>query len=142
MNIKSALAIAIMTSMVSCTGSSNDEDQEMKSIEYESLQDSITENTKHKQDMEKFKKNATDTLLANEKSISQFQERINTQKKEAKAEYQEKIAELNSKNTDLKKRITDFNTQNKSTWDSFKNEFSSDMNKLGKALKDFTVKNK
>ena len=52
-----------------------------------------------------------------------------------------KIAELNLKNSDMKKKLSDFKTDSKSQWEAFKTEFNSDMEQLGKSLKNLTVDN-
>ena len=53
-----------------------------------------------------------------------------------------KIAKLEMKNTDMKKRLADNNSENKENWENFKTEFNRDMDELGVAIKDFTIKNK
>ena len=78
---------------------------------------------------------------ANAKSIADFNARIATDKKEAKAEYKEKIAALELKNTYMKRKIADYKGDGKDGWAKFKEEFNHDMDELGKALKDFTIKN-
>lgn len=91
-------------------------------------------------DMEVYKKEKQAEIAANEQSILEFKSRIASQKTEARMEYKKKIDALNRKNSDLKKKIEDFKTDSKSSWDSFKTEFGRDMEELGAALKAFTVK--
>jgi hypothetical protein len=57
------------------------------------------------------------------------------------ADYTKRIEELRKRNTDLKTRLDNYDT-NTSDWDIFKREFSHDMDELGQSLKDFTVNNK
>jgi uncharacterized protein YPO0396 len=90
--------------------------------------------------METYKKEKEAEIAANEQSIQEFNTRIANQKTEARIEYKKTIDELNRKNSDLKKRIADFKTDSKSNWDSFKTEFGRDMDELGNAFKEFTVK--
>jgi nitrate/nitrite-specific signal transduction histidine kinase len=92
------------------------------------------------EDMETYKKEKEAEIAANEQSIQEFNTRIANQKTEARIEYKKTIDELNRKNSDLKKRIADFKTDSKSNWDSFKTEFGRDMDELGNAFKEFTVK--
>lgn len=91
--------------------------------------------------METFKQITAEKIAANEKSIKAFNERIADQKADAKIEYEQQIAELNRKNSDMKKKMEDFNAENKSSWDSFKTEFSHDMDELGNSIKNFTINN-
>ena len=48
---------------------------------------------------------------------------------------------LEQKNTELKKILSDYKDEGQDKWTSFKNEFNHDMDELGKAFKDLTVKN-
>ena len=54
---------------------------------------------------------------------------------------EKKIDELEQKNSELKKRLDDYKADGKEKWEKFKAEFSHDMDELGKAFKDLTVKN-
>jgi len=62
-------------------------------------------------------------------------------KKEAAADYKIKVDELEQKNSDLKKQMDDYKAEGKEKWEKFKTEFGHDMDELGNAFKDFTVKN-
>ena len=92
--------------------------------------------------MENFKKSTANKIAANEKSLQEFNARIADQKSEVKVEYEKQISVLNSKNSDLKKKLEDFKIDNINNWKVFKKEFVGDMETLGKAFKDFTIKNK
>ena len=80
-------------------------------------------------------------IAANEKSIADFNIRIANEKMEAKADYKKKVAELEQKNSDMKKRMDDYKADGKDKWQIFKAEFSHDMDGLGKAFADLTKKN-
>ena len=41
----------------------------------------------------------------------------------------------------MKKRLEDYKADSKDKWESFKTEFNHDMDELGSAFKDLTVKN-
>lgn len=97
-------------------------------------QDSITE-------FLKFKIEHQNQIRANEKSIADLRLGLASVSKENKAIYEKKLAELEGKNNALKIRLTEYNEEEKDQWQSFKTEFKSDMNKLGKAFSDFTVNN-
>lgn len=79
---------------------------------------------------------------ANNVSINEFKTRIASEKKEVRADYNEKITALELKNTDAKKRMDDYKEDGKDKWESFKREFNHDMDELSQSLKDFTVNNK
>jgi hypothetical protein len=98
-------------------------------------------NLEYDADLATFKKENAERILANDKSIAEFKARIAIQKKDAKAEYSERINELEKKNSDFKKKLDEYQETSKDKWVAFKAEFSRDMDELGNALKDLTIKN-
>jgi uncharacterized membrane-anchored protein YhcB (DUF1043 family) len=97
-------------------------------------------NQEMKDSIQEFKNESGDKIAIQEKNLAEFKARIANEKKESKDKYLEKLAILEQKNTDMKKRLADLNVDTKDNWLSFKTEFSADMNKLGDAIKDLTVK--
>jgi hypothetical protein len=63
------------------------------------------------------------------------------EKKEIQNKNNMELAILEQKNSDLKKKLDGFKEESKDKWDKFKAEFNHDMEELGKAFKEFTVKN-
>lgn len=92
-------------------------------------------------DMAKYKTETAEKIAANEIIIKDFNARIASQKKNAQVEYKQKVASLEQKNTDMKKKIDDYKLDGKENWEKFKTEFNHDMDELGKAFKDLTVNN-
>ena len=92
-------------------------------------------------DVELYRQQTAEKVAANNKSIADFNARIETEKAAAKADYKIKIAELEKKNSDLKMRLDDYKVEGKDQWETFKIEFNRDMDQLGQALQDLTVKN-
>jgi NADH/NAD ratio-sensing transcriptional regulator Rex len=80
-----------------------------------------------------------------EQRIANYEKQItelkNANKKKANSEYEKALAELEQKNSEMRKRLSDFNDENQKSWESFKTEFNHDMEKIGKAFKDITVNN-
>jgi len=99
-------------------------------------------NEEYLTDVENYRRESADKIATNERSIAEFKTRVANEKKEAKAEYQKKITDLEQKNTDMKKRMDDYKVEGKENWEKFKSEFKYDMDELGKAFKEFTVKSK
>jgi len=95
-------------------------------------------NSDYQADMKKFKEATADSIRANDKSIVEFKARIAKEKKEARAEYLKKIDALETENTDLKKRMDDFQADSKEKWEAFKASFTSDMHQLGDKLRKMT----
>lgn len=98
-------------------------------------------NEEYLADITNYRKETADKIAANEKSIAGFKARAAHEKKDTKADYKKKIAELEQKDSDMKKRMDDYKVEGKEKWELFKAEFSHDMDELGKAFKDLTVKN-
>jgi chromosome segregation ATPase len=96
-------------------------------------------NEAYLKEIEDYRKESAAKISANDKSIAAFNARIENEKKEVRDEYKKKIAELEQKNTDVKKRLDGYKADGKDNWANFKQEFSRDMDALGKALKDLTV---
>jgi septal ring factor EnvC (AmiA/AmiB activator) len=93
------------------------------------------------EDMKTYRAEAAERILENEKSIAEFKARVAKDKKEAKSEYNEKIADLEAKNTDMKKQLDNYQDDGFEKWKSFKTEFGKDMDSLGNAFKNLTIKN-
>lgn len=58
----------------------------------------------------------------------------------AKEEYEKKVNDLNSKNSDMKMRLDTFKFDSKTKWEAFKFELNKDMDELGQAINDFMGK--
>ena len=116
----------------------------------EGKQDNVTEakeNLDKAQDdyaaeVAKFKKESHERMEANDKTIAEYKSRMKEEKSEAKEEYNKKIASLEQKNSDMKKRMNEYKEDGKDKWQTFKREFSRDMEELGNSFKDFGVDNK
>lgn len=129
------IAVALLTS---CSSPSQ---------KLEAAQENVTDanndldkaNEAYMNEIEEYRKESAAKIDANNKSIAAFNARIENEKKEVKDEYKKKIAELEQKNTDVKKRLDGYKADGKDNWTNFKVEFSRDMDALGKALKDLTV---
>ncbi len=136
-----ACALLISTAFISCNNSQEHKLKEAKEDVVEAENNLTETNEEYLEDMEKYKIETGEKITQNKKIIADFNARIATDKAEAKAEYQEKIKNLDKKNTDMQKRMDDYKSEGKAHWDNFKSEFAHDMEELGKALKDLTVKN-
>ena len=94
-----------------------------------------------KDSIKDFRKKSEDQLIANEKSLALYKEKIAREKKENRANYEKEWAQLVQKNKDMKVRLENYNEETEGNWEVFKSEFNRDMDELGKAFKDLTVKN-
>lgn len=101
----------------------------------------MNENEAFLAEIEDYKMKTAEDIATNEKSLADFNNRIANQKNVAKSEYDKKIANLNQKNTDMKKRMDDFKSDSKENWETFESQFNIEMEKLGSEIRDLTSKN-
>ncbi len=90
---------------------------------------------------ETFKAESELRIQENEKVISAYRERVKKEKTIIKKEDQMYIDLLEQKNINMRIKIEEFRTKGKDEWKSYKEEFKRDMDELGSALKNLTVKN-
>lgn len=142
---KSILALAASTLIIgsiatSCNTPAEKVEKAQTNVQ-EANQDLEKANDAYKLEIESYRKETADKIAANDKSIADFNLRIENQKQDAKVEYKKQIAELEQKNSDMKKKMDDYKADSKVQWEIFKTEFSHDMDELGKAFKGLTIKN-
>lgn len=89
-----------------------------------------------------YKKESEEKISYYDKNIAELKVKIAKEKKEKIAGYEKKLAELEQKNAELKKKLADFNAEEKEKWISFKTEFDHDMNQMGTAFKGFFTEDK
>ena len=138
--IAASLALVGFAS-IGCTNSASDKVATAQENVTEAKTDLDKANADYLADVENYKKESSEKIAANEKSIAEFNARIANERNEARATYKKKITDLEKKNTDMKKRLDDYKADSKDDWQKFKAEFNHDMDELGNAFKGFTVKN-
>lgn len=87
-----------------------------------------------------FKNTAEVTITNNKIRINQFKEKLKSAGTATAAAYSKSIDDLELQNQNLKSKIENYEKSNVD-WEIFKTEFNHDVNALGQALKDFTIKN-
>jgi outer membrane PBP1 activator LpoA protein len=136
-----ALLLAVATSSCESPSSRAEKVEDAKKDLTQAKKDLDKATKAYLADVEKYRVEAAAKVTANEKSIAGFKARIAMEKEEVRADYEKKIDALEEKNTDMKKAMDDYKIEGKEKWESFKTEFSHDMDELGKAFRDLTVKN-
>lgn len=142
-------SILILAAFTLITGAITSCNTNTPAQQVENAQDAATEankdlekaNQEYLADMKNYRRQMEDKIAANGQSIAEFKARIENEKEEAKAGYKEKIAALEQKNSDMKMKMDNYKEEGKEKWEVFKTEFNTDMDNLGKAFKDLTVKN-
>lgn len=142
---KSIFAMATATLIMSVAFTScNTSSQKVENAEnnvIEANEDLDKANQEYLDEIESYRRETADKIAANNKSIEEFNARIENEKEQARAEYRKEIAALEQKNSDMKKKMDDYKAEGKDKWEKFKTEFSRDMDELGNAFRGLTVKN-
>jgi uncharacterized protein YPO0396 len=92
-------------------------------------------------DFQKFKRESNEQIDANDKHIAELKVDIKNEKKEAREKDEKKIADLEKRNHKLREKLEAYHDDGKSDWREFKTEFNHDLEGLGHAFKDITVRN-
>lgn len=136
-----ATAILIMSvAFTSCNTSSQKVENAENNV-IEANEDLDKANQEYLDEIESYRRETADKIAANNRSIEEFNARIENEKEQARAEYRKEIAALEQKNSDMKKKMDDYKAEGKDKWEKFKTEFSRDMDELGNAFRGLTVKN-
>jgi hypothetical protein len=132
---------AFFLATLAACNSSTDKVEDAQTDVVEANKELDEANIEYMADMEKYRAETAEKVAANEVIIKDFNARIASRKQDAQVEYKQKIAELELKNTDLKKKIDNYKQDGKENWEKFKIEFNRDMEELGKAFEDLAVQN-
>jgi hypothetical protein len=97
-------------------------------------QDSVT-------DYKLFKQQSEERIANNEKTIAAFKASRVAGKKQITESEQKMIDDLEQRNIDMRKKITEYKENGKDNWAAFREEFNHDMDELGTALTGLTVNN-
>ncbi|MFH5830945.1 hypothetical protein ACG2F4_11000 [Halalkalibaculum sp. DA3122] len=133
----------MMTTVVLLTGC-NSPDQNMENAQSAVVEANreLEEATREYQaDMNQYREEAAERIAANDSTITAFKERMANKTADVKATYEKQLAELEQKNSDMKKKLADYKGEGKEQWETFKTAFNREMNSLGEAFEDFTDTN-
>jgi TolA-binding protein len=135
-----AVAFSLICIIASCsTPAEKVEKAETKVTEANNNLDSAIKN--YQTDISSYRIEIANRIATNEKSIADFNLKTSKDKKEARTDYLKKIAVLEKKNAELKKKLDDYKDNGDDKWKIFKMEFNKEMDELGKSIKDLTSKN-
>ena len=137
-----AVLMFIVGTILSACNSSTEKVENEKNNITEAKQDLNQAQEEYNDDVQEFKKETNDKIAGNEKTIAELNTRIAKEKKGAKADYKNKIANLEQRNADMKKKMDEYKEEGKDKWKSFKVEFNNEMDDLGKSIKDLMTSNK
>jgi exonuclease VII large subunit len=117
----------------------NDANANLKDVQDEAIDDASKKATDA--EWQTYKNEMLSAISANEARITDLKNALNKPGTKFDANYSKNIDSLQKRNLDLKIRIENYEN-NKTDWESFKREFNTDMDGLGKEFDDFIAKNK
>jgi hypothetical protein len=126
--------------LTSCNSASENVADAQENVD-QANKDLAQANQEYLADVEKYRQETAVRIAANEESIKEFNARMAKDKRAATAEHKKRVADLEQKNREMKTRMENFKEDGKDKWLIFKAEFNHDMDEMGNAFKDLTVKN-
>ena len=105
-------------------------------------QELIDAKAQYEKEWQQFKTDAELKISANEKKISDFKALIKTASGKSKAKYEKEVMELEQKNIELRKKLSEYKYEGKDKWEEFKQEFNRDVDIVGNAINDLFTKKK
>lgn len=140
----SVLSTIVFTTLLifsGCTGSSQElETDNKKDAIIKAENDLEVAKEEYRAEVAQFRIEYNQRIAANEREILMVKENIKTSEKDVKAEYKDQLDMFEKRNAELKKKLDDYNDEDMNKWQTFKAEFSRDVNELGEAFGDFTTK--
>lgn len=130
------LAVTAITAGSMMTGCSSSEEKVTKVTVDTKSDEQLKE--EYTNEYNQFKLESDNRIAENEKEIAALKEE---NKKLKKADREKAIADLEERNEAMKAKMREYKDDGKDKWQSFKREFSHDMDELGQSLKDFTKNN-
>jgi len=143
------IALLATTFITSCQDSTKKETEAREDVEEArtELNDAKTELANERkaateQEWQSFKESTNTTINQNEKRIMELRAQMKKTGQAMDEQYARKINELEEKNREIKEKINAYQNDANDDWEAFKKEYNSDMDDLGRSLKNFTVDNK
>lgn len=142
--IIAAFCLMTLGFLISCSKASDKKVEDAQNNALEAQQDAntaVAENDAQKE-WQVFKTEAEAKIAVNEKIITDYKAKMTNANGKLQAQYDKKIDALEAKNKELKVKLDNYKDDGKTDWEKFKSEFNGDIEKLGTALKGFTIESK
>jgi chromosome segregation ATPase len=144
-----AVAVLATTFMTSCQDSTKKEAEARKDVEEArtDLNEAKTElanarKAATEEEWQSFKASTNATIDQNEKRIVELRSQMKKTGQSMDDEYAKRINELEARNREIKQKVDAYKNRASDDWETFKEEYNSDMDDLGRSLNNFTVDNK
>ncbi len=134
--------VASMFLLVAACGPSAKKVQEAKDNLAQEKEAYAQEQKDSIEDYESYKLAYEAQIDANEVAMAELRKKVKKSKDKFQTSNEKLIDELETKNSNMRKKIREVKREGKEDWNSFKEEFSYDMDELGKAIKGIGENNK
>ena len=92
-------------------------------------------------DFQEFKNESNKEINNNERRIAELRIEMKSESRDTREKDEAKVDALEKRNNELKGKLEAYNDDGKSDWKEFKTEFKHDLEGLGMAFKNITVRN-
>jgi hypothetical protein len=127
MKTKIAIGVAVVIGITSCNETPKEKLQEAIADVAENQNNLDTAKKSYEMKLANYKSEAIEQLVANEKKLNEFKANNVKEKRLVKIEYQRKINDLESKNLELKSRVSKYVAPDRVRWYEFKEKCDKDM---------------
>jgi hypothetical protein len=137
---KSTIVITTITMMFAFTALSCDRTDKMERAQIDVIEaerDLSIAQTEVAADVRIYRQETANDIRENNLAIADIKTKIQDEDAETRPAHQERIAELERKNNDLKRQMDNYSVTNRDHWENFKDQFSTNMDDLGKSLDNF-----
>lgn len=136
---KPALIIVIyLLAAVGLLPACNSPDQKMENTQSEVVDEANREleqaNRQYLTDMNQYRERAADRIATNDSTITTLKTHMASGTADMKAANEKQLAVLEQKNSDMKKKLADYEGEGKEQWETFKTAFDREMNTLDEAF--------
>ena len=128
------LAFILLIAGSLLTGCDNNRDNAKEKIK-QANQEMVDAQAQYEKEGQQFKSDTELKINANQKNIDDFKTALKKTSKNFKAKYENEVLTLQQKNIELQKRLNDYKYEGKDNWEKFKQEFNTNIDSVGNALK-------
>jgi lipopolysaccharide export LptBFGC system permease protein LptF len=122
--------------LASCNNVSEKKVEDAKENVMDAKQDLQAAQNKYSEEWQKFKNDFELKITDNDNKIGLLKVKSAKKKGEAKNKFDEKIAELEHKNQNMRDNLADYKDEGSESWETFKKRFHDDMEDFEKSMKE------
>lgn len=132
-------SVALVICLTSC--SRKEEPVTPSPVVHNSEDQAVINEAKEDARYQEYKHEQERRIKENDDRIEELRAKIDKADERMREEYRQRISDLKDKNERLRTRMNEYKHESDAKWEEFKKEWNHDMDELGNALKDFSVKN-